>query len=412
MSKTPQELAAEKNARQWAALNLQEPDRVPFGAIFVSIGGDLVPEYGGITQAEFAHDYDKALKAVEKYNHDFQFDVAGASLMGLGGVFGMALANIPELASMASFITAPIHKVLKDKYFKFPGNELADNATPQFIGGSFMEADEYDQLAGNPLNFIVETILPRVMDGLDTPKNAMEIWTSFGVELERYRNASIRLGMSMASQGYGFIPFGITQAPLDVIADFLRGVTNTVLDTRRHPEKLKKACEALVDPLVDYALAFKKCMGAQIIFIPLHMNEYLSPELYQEFYWPTLKEIINRLLENNLKSIVFFEGQHEPHLETILELPRGWGVAYFEKTDIVKAKEVLKDNCCVAGGLPLGLIVNGTPDDIDAYIKELFEKVKSGGGFMLAPSTGVAPVGTPHENLRAIMNAVEKYGYY
>ncbi len=412
MSKTPQELAQERVARQMAAINLEIPDRVPLGVVFVSIGGDIVPEYSGITQAQFAHDYEKALAAVEKYNADFPFDVPGASLMGLGGIFGMALSDHSDISTMASFITGPVHKVLRDKYFRFPGNEIGEDATPQFIGGSFMEAEEYDALAEDPLNFIVETILPRVMKGLDTPKSAMETWTKFGVELQKYQDASIRMGISAAGQGYGFLPFGITQAPLDVIADFLRGVTDTVLDTRRHPQKLKKACEALVEPMVNFGLAFKEKLGAEIMFIPLHMNEYLSPKLYKEFYWPTLKKVILRLLDEGVKSMVFFEGHHEPHLETILELPKGWGVAYFEKTDIVKAKEVLKDNCCVAGGLPISLVVNGTPEEIDFFIKDLFEKVKPGGGFMLAPSTGVAPVGTPLENLLAVIDAVEKYGYY
>ena len=73
--------------------------------------------------------------------------------------------------------------------------------------------------------------------------------------------------------------------------------------------------------------------GAKYAMIPLHLNEYLSLELYNEFYWPYLKTVILKLYEEGTKPMVFFlKGHHDAHLDTILELPEGWGgIAYFEK---------------------------------------------------------------------------------
>ena len=99
-------------------------------------------------------------------------------------------------------------------------------------------------------------------------------------------------------------------------------------------------------------------------------------------------------------------------MDTILELPEGWGIAYFEKTDVVKAKKVLQGHSCVMGGIPMGLLVGGTPMKIEEYIKNLLEEVKPGGGFILAPGVGTAPSETPVENIHALIEAVEKYGYY
>ena len=84
-------------------------------------------------------------------------------------------------------------------------------------------------------------------------------------------------------------------APLDIIGDFLRGVSNVVLDIRRYPDKVKKATEAIKEHLINYSLAYQK-NGSKICLFPLHLNEYLSPKLYKEFYWPTLKEIISQTL--------------------------------------------------------------------------------------------------------------------
>ncbi|HZK25553.1 MAG TPA: histidine kinase, partial [Oscillospiraceae bacterium] len=50
------------------------------------------------------------------------------------------------------------------------------------------------------------------------------------------------------------------------------------------------------EPLLRIALRSKE-VGAKEVFIPLHLNEYLSPKQYNEFYWPTLKEVIVKLFE-------------------------------------------------------------------------------------------------------------------
>lgn len=409
MTKNPQELAKERYARLSAAINLQTPDRVPVWGI----GGDVVAEYGGITQKELTYDYEKSLGAIKKFNGDFQFDTAGAYIPGLDGrIFNIAFSGFDDISSSSTFITGPMHDVLNDKYYRYPGNEISEDSSPQFTGGCFMEADEYDQLIKDPTGFIANTILPRACNNLSSPRQAMATWARYGMEIGRFYAALGQMGQITAEQGYASMPQGGAYTPLDLIGDFMRGINNTVLDIRRYPDKVKEATEALVEPILTYALSYKK-LGFDFVMIPLHLNEYLSPKLYKEFYWGPLKKIILKLLDEGIKSQIFFEGHHEPHLETILELPKGWGIAYFEKTDILKAREVLKDNCCVAGGLPISLVIGGTPEKIDSYIKELFEKVKpNGGGFILAAGVSAAPRDTPVENLHAVIKAVEKYGWY
>jgi len=406
VAKSAQELAKERLARIEAAINLQEPDRVPLSGI----GGDIIPAYAGITQQEYCYDYDKAIKAIEKYLKDFPFDWPSAMIPGLAGrIFSVAFSEFQETAPFVTSITGPMHNVLGDKYYRFPGNEIDENCSPQFIGGTFMEPDEYDLLIENPVKFIAETVLPRVCQNLAHPRQAMNTWVKLGMEFNRFSFAAREIGKVYAQLGYPSIPQGQSYAPLDIIGDFLRNIDGVVLDIHRYPEKVKAAAQALVEPIVNHSLSFKK-RGAKLAFIPLHLNEYLSPKLYKEFYWPTLKEVIIKLFEEGIKSYVFFEGYHDVHLETILELPKGWGIAYFEKTDIVKAKKILKGHTCVMGGIPISLLVGGTPAKIKEYIKNLLEEAKAGGGLILAPSIGTAPADTPLENLSALIEAVEKYG--
>lgn len=406
MVSNAQELAEKRYARVMAAINLEEPDRVPLKGL----GGDIIPAHYGITQYEFCYDYEKSAKAIEKFLKDFPCDWPSAGIPALAGrMFGVAFSEHQELSPFITSITGPMHDVLKDRYYRFPGRELNENASPQFIGGTFMDADEYDEFSENPVRFISEVILPRTCRSMTSLKETMATMIRYGTEIARFGRAMGNISAISASLGYPSIPAALAYAPLDLIGDFLRGIENVLLDIRRCPEKVKKAAESLVDPIVNYALSFKK-RGAKIAFIPLHLNEYLSPKLYNEFYWPTLKAVIVRLLNEGIKSWVFFEGYHDAHLNTILELPAGWGIAHFEKTDVIKAKKLLQNHTCVMGGIPINLIVGGTPAKIENYVKKLLEEVKPGGGFILAANIEVAPADTPKENLHALVEAVEKYG--
>ena len=408
MAKTAQELAKERLARIEAAINLEEPDRVPYSGV----GGDVIPAYAGVTHHEYCYDYDKTREALKKFHRDFPCDWSFAS--GFTGVgvppVTFAFANDPDVNAVFAMY-GTVHDLLGDVCTRYPGREIEENCSPQFIGGKFMEAEEYDELIEDPVGFMAETVLPRICKNLQSTTKAMATWVRLGLE---YRNiAAFMEGVNkdMEELGYPIMPITMGMVPLDLIGDGLRDVTNVLLDIYRRPDKVKKACDALMDPIMKVGLALKP-LGVKLAFIPLHLNEYLSPELYKEFYWPYLKEIILGFLKEDIKSMVFFEGRHDAHLETILDLPRGWGIAYFEKTDIRKAKEVLKDHTCVMGGVPISLIVSGTPEKIDAYVKELLEDVKPGGGYILTTSVGVAPRDTPLENIRALASAVEKYGKY
>jgi hypothetical protein len=245
MIKDPKKLAEERLARFEAAINLEEPDRVPCSGI----GGDIIASYAGITQYEMCYDYEKALKASEKFMRDFPFDMAMAGSPGLDGrIFCLAFVEFPDISPALTLITGPLHDILGDKYYRYPGREISENVSPQFIGGTFMEADEYDKLIEDPVKFVAETVLPRACRNLEPPRKAMATWVRLGMELSRSAGYAFQFGKIAAELGYPAIPMGWGYAPLDMIGDFLRGVDNLILDIRRYPEKVKKAAEALVEP--------------------------------------------------------------------------------------------------------------------------------------------------------------------
>ena len=48
---------------------------------------------------------------------------------------------------------------------------------------------------------------------------------------------------------------------------------------------------------------------------------------------------------------------------------------------------------------------------MDDYVKSLLEEVKDGGGFIMSPAISIPGSAKP-ENVRALFDAVEKYGSY
>jgi uroporphyrinogen-III decarboxylase len=57
------------------------------------------------------------------------------------------------------------------------------------------------------------------------------------------------------------------------------------------------------------------------------------------------------------------------------------------------------------------MLVYGTPDDVDAFCKKLVEDCAPGGGFVLSTECET-PWDSKPENVRAIIEAARKYGWY
>lgn len=405
--KSSEEILKERAERVEKAIGLGEPDKIPL-VIFTC--GDVLRKYA--TGYEIYFNYDKAREASIKFVMEYPVDLFLAALAAEGFIFALAFSEHPDIAPLVRFWTGPMHDALGDKYTKWPGRELPEDSIFQFIGGQFMDANEYDGFSENPVAFVSNVILPRLCVNLEKPgSRANAALIRLGIEVSRYLKYLGDSAADLAKAGIPSLPLTFAYTPLDFIGDFLRYPTGTLLDVRRYPDRVKQACEALVEPIIKVALSLKPA-GAKYAFIPLHLNEYLSPKLYNEFYWPTLKKIIITLYEHGIRSLVFFEGWHDAHLETILDLPKGWGVAYFEKTDVRKAKKILAGHTCIMGGIPPSLLLEATPNKIREYVKELLVEMKPGAGFLLSPGVADIPRAVPPESLKALIESVEEYGRY
>ena len=409
MSEDYEELYGLRKERLDRATLLKEPDRVPVIGNF----GDFTAAYAGISSYEFLFDYEKASQAAIKTSVDFGFDT-GAGISRLGAL-PFTLAFLREYEGLAPvWVNGPVHDILGVRYARFPGRELSEDSPFQFIGEEYMKVEEYDELIEDPHRFIVEKLLPRSCRNLENPGSIKSMVALFkwGIESRRSAEANANLSDELRRLGFPSFSGGFSYAPLDFIGDYMRDVKNVLLDTFRVPDKVKEAAVAVGTLILEMnRVAAESAPEGTRAFIPLHLNEYFSPKNYGEFYWPTLKRVVLDLIDLDLIPYIFYEGYHDAHLETILELPKGKTISKFEKTDLKKAKEVIGDHSCIVGGPPSSLFIGGTPAKVEEYVKGLLEDVKPGGGFILSPAVSIPGNARP-ENVRALLRAVEKHGVY
>ncbi len=411
----PQELLKERLTRMEKTIRLEQADRTPFGFI-LGIAG-FQAHHAGYSIADISQDYDKFTEAVVKLCEDFEHDWAFA-FPGLANMITHTLVDdYPEVAIATGIITGPIHSILQDKYTKWPGSELDDNAAPQFIGGKFLEIDEYQLLIDDPQKCVHEVILPRAYGILENPSSpkAFGSLVRLGAETTRIGGALGTVGARLREIGYPQAIMGACLNPYDLIADFIRHFDNTITDFHRVPDKIKQAAEAILPYSLRYVDAMTsvppELQGAYdfsnpFVFYPLHLNEFLSPKLYREFYWPTLKELIEADIEVGRIPLIFFEGDHTHHLETILEIPKGKIIAYFERPNWEKVAEVVGGHQCVMGGVPPAMLIGGTPDSVSDHIKKMVDLFE-GRGLILSYSQSSLPAEVKEENLRAVVETIK-----
>ncbi|MFO8191573.1 MAG: uroporphyrinogen decarboxylase family protein [Bacillota bacterium] len=396
------------------AVELKKPTRVPVCPMI----GFYPHFYSGITAEDAMYDYDKLGMALKKFHLDFQPDsVASSFLYGPGKIF----------------------ELLEYKLYKWPGHGTNINTPYQCWEGEYMKGDEYDQLINDPTNYWIKYYLPRIFGALQ-PWQMLSPLTDiielpcvgatfipFGIpdvqeSLKKVLEAGT-LAMEWITQiakidsdiagslGAPVLVGGISKAPFDSLGDTMRGTEPLMLDIFRRPKKVHQAMEVLTEINIEMGVRQSTANKNPMVFIPLHKGAdgFMSNKQYAEFYWPYLKTVINGMINEGLVPLLFAEGGYNERLEFLNdpEIPAGRMLWYFDLTDMAKAKEILGEKTCIAGNVPASLFKAGTPETVEAYVKDLIEKVGK-EGFIL--SNGAVLDDSTPENLKAMFEAALKYG--
>lgn len=390
----------------------QTPDRVPVSG---RLGG-FAANYCGYTEKDIMYDVDKAIDVATKCTLDFQFDerIAGSTPSG------------------------SVYDILDYRLYTWPGRGLAADGELQYNEGEYMKEDEYDALMDDPTDYFWRTYLPRIMGALEPLEkvpsaayptgNLVGVISSYGLPevqvafrkiLEAGRESlNWQQKLTLANRrleelGFPSLTGGGMHAPFDDIADMLRGTHGTIRDMFRQPKKLLKAVEWIAPRIVRRAVAAARLGSSPLVFFALHRGAdgWMSDEMFKTFYWPSLREVIQGLIDEGLVPTLFCEGGYNSRLEAVRDLPKGKTLWYFVYTDMARAKEVLGDVACIMGNVPIVLLQTGTPEQTTAYCRQLIDVAGKRGGFILSTGGTMGRAGKA-DNIRAMIQCAKEYGAY
>lgn len=398
------------------AIQLKVPDMVPIFPEF-----HLFPaRYAGMTYEEAFYDLDRWLAANEKAILDYQPDLyfqPGAAISAPGAA----------------------HEALGNRQIKWPGHGVAAHRPFQFVEGEYMKAEEYDEFLDDPSGWTVRKYLPRIFANLEglgmlPPLTSMlvgyagagitgvlaipPVAAAFGA-LSQAAQVSAQWSMGYAqfeqkmnALGYPAFSAAIALAPFDLISDMLRGMRGAMIDMYRCPDKLLAAQEKILPLQIGGAIGQAQRSGNPRVFIPLHRGAdgFMSDEQFETFYWPGLKALILALIDAGLTPGPFFEGGYNQRLRYLKELPAGKIMGLFDRSDLVRVKEVLGDTMCIVGGMPISLLQAGTPEQVREETRKVIETVGRDGGLIMSTNS-VLDEADP-ELVRVWVEATREYGVY
>ncbi|MHA1799672.1 MAG: uroporphyrinogen decarboxylase family protein [Candidatus Helarchaeota archaeon] len=411
--KDNQELFFQRAERILTALKLKTPDRIPVS----TLAGQILPAYhAGITGEEYLFNKKASIKAYLKFIEDFPSDLI------LAPFFSSGVGHLLVAAGVT--------------FIKLPGIDLDPRIGYQFEEKPSMEAEDYPNFGRK---FLIEKVLPEKV-GLakkNKPKG-VSLWKTMrlgsGMIFDMMHNFDL-----IESRGMPVFIGSMGSQPFDLVSLILRGLRGVSIDIRRRPQEVRRICDMVAPALLNSYLMtakffertrtlpegydvdpelFKNKKKKKInfragVFFVCERSFMFNPKQFQEISFPSLKLVLEGLVENGFVPIVQFEQDVTHLLEIIRELP-GPGKIMFscDLSNILKVKEVVGDKMCVLGNVPSGLLTVGTPKQIDDYCKKLITDMKEidgGAGFILGPACSL-PDEAKLENVKAMIDAGLKYG--
>lgn len=392
---------------------LKQPERMPvaFYATF------WLAKYGGISCKQLMYDYEKHREISERAVLEFDPD-ATAPLVMISGM-GRSL------------------EALGFKQLQWPGHGVRDDQPFQYLDREYMTADEYDDFIFDPTGFYLQKYLPRVaqaFEGFDqlpvfpglhyfrlvngirpfakpAVRESFEKIVRAAEESERFFQHHLAFTERMASLGYPLMNGVNAVSPYDFIADYFRGATGMMKDLYRKKDKLLELLDKAAVFLTRQTIATAQASGHPIVMIPIHWapDAFMSPKQFETFWWPPFRKMMLGLIDAGLIPMPLWEADCTKRLETIADVPAGKCIYWFERTDLVTAHRVLGDKVALRGNLGASLMTTGQPQEVDAAVKHLVDKVwKAGGNLILDCAFGI-PDETPVENVRAMFAAARRY---
>jgi len=207
-------------------------------------------------------------------------------------------------------------------------------------------------------------------------------------------------------------PISATVTGPFTVAAMALGTEQLLMGMIKKPDKVKALLEIIVENNRRYIDRLLD-MGLGIGFAdPVSSTTLISADMYEEFSYPYFKQNVEYIKKNGGGCGLHICGKSKELWPLLNTLPIGcFGLDNIES--IREAKEILGPHMAIQGNVPpVDIMKLGKPEDvIEAARICMREGFDSENGYILTSGCQM-PVGTPEENMHALMDAVRLFGRY
>ncbi|HGE70009.1 TPA: hypothetical protein ENX78_04180 [Candidatus Poribacteria bacterium] len=202
------------------------------------------------------------------------------------------------------------------------------------------------------------------------------------------------------------------------MAWYLRGMDNLLADFVLNEDLASALLDRITEMSVRSAWA-AGIAGADMLGtgddVGMQNRMIMSPDEWRKWIKPRFAKVISAARENKPDIHVKYhsDGFIEPIIPDLIEI----GVTILnpvqpECMDPVKLKKQYGDRLAFDGTIGIQTTMPfGTTEDVENAVKYMIETVGKGGGLIIAPTHVLEPE-VPLENIKAFLEAVDRYGHY
>ncbi len=379
--------------RVYAAVNFEEPDRVPIG-------------FAGMSCAGMLECPPSARVCSELYKY---LGLEDAEPPVIGPVFNMVL-NHDEQALVR------LHADMRVVYADPPAWITEPDGTTTWPWWMGMRGKKLGGLYDNPFEWPMKDMTTeKDIDEYPWPDTSVNIATESAVEKARYLHEETDYFV-VGDTFYDLFPFNGY--------GYLSGMEKWLSDLKVRPKFYHKLAEKMLEYTLVFDAQFYKAVGqyvdAAVFYDDLGTQEGLlmSPKDYKEFYSPYSAEIIKNIrkyIRPEAKILRHSCGSVYEAIPDLIEIgvdildpiqPLGWHMEPW------RLKKEFGGKIAFMGGFDIQkLLPLGTIEEIREGVKKLIATYAPGGGYIFTTSHNVEP-DTPAENTVAMYDAAYEYGKY
>ncbi len=311
------------------------------------------------------------------------------SIKGFGTSFEELSTNAPKMTEM---LVAMADKLQCDVCY--PGSGYNNFHASAFGGGiKFREMGAPD---------LKEHLVSSVEDVDKLDIGVVDREPVIGVVKEALRATKAKIGSE-------YVVTMTAWGPFTLAARFV-GEEAMMKATFKKPDLVDRVCQFATDLLIHLYKPLVEDGTLEVISLadPTASGDLISKKQFEKFAVPYLKKFTDWAKSKNAHTLVHICGNTTDRLELMPDTGASC-ISLDHKTDIGKAREVLRGKMCFGGNVdPVAVMLQGTVAEVEQACRKVIESAGTDGGFVLMPGCDIPPT-VPYENIQTFIRTAREW---